>query len=265
MAVFTFTLDSFQITDTRSRHEDTDYVTYTLLVKAQDGSGTPRMLTKYMGDVNNGVHSVNLSFSNVQVNPTDTVILNYLIVNSGHKAASQITSTIESTASKLATQGGTLLGNAIVPGIGGSLLGAAAGWLAGELLGILTANCDGPVAMEQDVLKYSDLIANTAQGQFKHSTKHPGTNSPTGCGSNSVYIVNWHMIQVGTAVNKTVPNVIQISAAEAAKRIQAAGLVAKFTGQNGTSSWVFSQSPTAGHIVDAGSTVSMVLHTGPLP
>ena len=51
MAVFTFTLDSFQITDTRSRHEDTDYVTYTLLVKAQDGSGTPRMLTKYMGEV----------------------------------------------------------------------------------------------------------------------------------------------------------------------------------------------------------------------
>ena len=145
MAVFTFTLDSFQITDTRSRHEDTDYVTYTLLIKAQDGSGTPRMLTKYMGDVNNGVHSVNLSFSNVEVNPTDTVILNYLIVNSGHKGASQITSTIESTASKLATQGGTLLGNAIVPGIGGSLLGAAAGWLAGELLGILTANCDGPV------------------------------------------------------------------------------------------------------------------------
>jgi hypothetical protein len=38
MAVFTFTLDSFQITDTRSLHEDTDYVTYTLLVKTQDGS-----------------------------------------------------------------------------------------------------------------------------------------------------------------------------------------------------------------------------------
>lgn len=265
MAVFSFTLDSFQITDTRSLHEDTDYVTYTLLVKAQDGSGTPRTLTKAMGDVNNGVHSVNLSFSNIQVNPTDTVVLNYLIVNSGHKNPSQITSTIESAATKLATQGGTLLGNAIAPGIGGSIVGAAAGFLAGELIGILTANCDGTVAAEQDTLKYSDLVANTANGQFKHSTRHPGTDSPRGCGSNSVYIVNWHMIQVGSPANKTVPNVLQISATEAAKRIQAAGLVAKFTGQNGTSSWVFSQSPTAGHTVDAGSTVAMVLHSGPLP
>jgi hypothetical protein len=265
MAAFTFTLDSFQITDTRSLHNDTDYVTYTLLVKAQDGSGTPRMLTKSMGDVNNGVHAVNLSFSNVQVNPTDTVVLNYLIVNSGHKSPSQVISAVESTATKLATQGGALLGNAIVPGIGGSILGAAAGWLAGELLGILTANCDGPVAAEQDVLKYSDLIADTAHGQFTHSTKHPGTDSARGCGSNSVYIVNWHMLQVGSPANKTVPNVLETSAAEAASRVQAAGLVAKFSGQNGTGSWVFSQSPTAGHIVDAGSTVSMVLHSGPRP
>jgi PASTA domain-containing protein len=265
MAVFSFTLDSFQITDTRSLHEDTDYVTYTLLVKAQDGSGTPRTLTKSMGDVNNGVHSVNLSFSNVQVNPTDTVVLNYLIVNSGHKNPGQITSALESAAGKLATQGGTLLGNAIAPGIGGSLLGAAAGWLAGELLGIITANCDGPVAAEQDTFKYSDLIADTANGQFKHSTKHPGIDSAKGCGRNSVYIVNWHMLQVGSPANKSVPNVIQIPATQAAQRIQAAGLVAKFTGQNGTGSWVFSQSPAAGAIVNAGSTVTMVLHTGPLP
>lgn len=265
MAVFSFTLDSFQITDTRSLHEDTDYVTYTLLVKAQDGSGTPRTLTKAMGDVNNGVHTVNLSFSNIQVNPTDTVVLNYLIVNSGHKSPSEVTSAIESAAGKLASQGGTLLGNAIVPGIGGSILGPAANWLVSQLVGIINANCDGPVAAEQDTLKYSDLLANTANGQFKHSTKHPGTDSPRGCGSNSVYIVNWHMLQVGSAANKTVPNVIQVSATEAAKRIQAAGLVAKFTGQNGTSSWVFSQSPSAGLTVNAGSTVSMVLHSGPLP
>ena len=265
MAGFSFTLDSFQITDTRSLHEDTDYVTYTLVVKDQNGNGGPRMLTKYMGDVNNGVHAVNLTFSNIAVNPTDTVVLNYLIVNSGHKGQSQVTSAIESAASKLALQGGAALGNAILPGIGGSLLGAGAGWLAGQLVGLLTANCDGAVAMEQDTFSYNDLITNTAHGQFKHSTRHPGTDSPRGCGSNSVYIVNWHMFRVGSVANKAVPNVLELSGAEAAQRVQAAGLVAKFSGQNGTGSWVFSQSPTAGHIVDAGSTVSMVLHTGPRP
>jgi len=73
------------------------------------------------------------------------------------------------------------------------------------------------------------------------------------------------MFRVGSVANKAVPNVLELSGAEAAQRVQAAGLVAKFSGQNGTGSWVFSQSPTAGHIVDAGSTVSMVLHTGPRP
>jgi len=37
----TFSLDSFRITDTRSRHEDTDYVSFTLLVRDANGQGTP--------------------------------------------------------------------------------------------------------------------------------------------------------------------------------------------------------------------------------
>jgi hypothetical protein len=264
MPVFTFTLDSFQITDTRSLHEDTDYVTFTLLVKAKDGSGTPRTLNKSMGDVNNGVHGVNLSFSNITVNPTDTVMLNYLIVNSGHKAPGEVVSALESAGTKLLSQGAMTLGNAIVPGLG-SILGQAASYLANALLGVLTANCDGPVAAEQDMFTYDDLIGKTSHGPFSHSTKHPGTDSPTGCGRNSTYIVNWHMIDVGIAANKTVPNVLHVAAVDAAKKVQAAGLVAKFSGQNGSKSWVFSQSPTAGQVVDEGSTVSMVLHTGPLP
>ena len=58
--------------------------------------------------------------------------------------------------------------------------------------------------------------------------------APTGCGRNSVYIVNWHMIEVGSPANKTVLNILQVAAAEAAKRVQDAGLAAKFTGQNQT-------------------------------
>ena len=65
---------------------------------------------------------------------------------------------------------------------------------------------------------------------------------------------------------KTVPDVIQTFVPEALGLIQAAGLVPKFTGANPTKkNWVFSQSPLAGHIVAGGSTVTMVLHTGPLP
>jgi beta-lactam-binding protein with PASTA domain len=72
------------------------------------------------------------------------------------------------------------------------------------------------------------------------------------------------MIQIGSPANKTVPNVLELAPPEAAKRVQAAGLVAKFTGTNNAQSFVFSQSPTSGHVVDAGSTVTMNLHAGPL-
>lgn len=195
---FSFTLDSFKITDTRSRHEDTDYVSFTSLVKSATASGTPQTLTKYMGDVNNGVHTVNLIFPRISVGPADVVVLNYLIVNTGHKNPSQTVSTLENTGNKLAVAAGTAAGAAIgsaIPGLG-TALGAVAGWLAGEITTLINANCDGAVAAEQNVFTYSDLLAKTAQGMFTHTTKHPGTNSPSGCGSNSVYYVTWHMQRV---------------------------------------------------------------------
>lgn len=199
---FTFTLDSFQITDTRSRHEDTDFVTFTLLVQPSSGPAVaPQTLNKSMGDVNNGTHAVNLSFPNVKVNPGDTVVINYLIVNSGHSSESSIYSTLDSTAGKLATAGGSaaagaLIGSAI-PGFG-TLIGALAGWLAGELTGVLDANCDGPVAAEQNSFTYDELLQKTANGNYSETTKHPGTDSATGCGSNSMYYVSWHIEKIAT-------------------------------------------------------------------
>lgn len=44
---FTFTLGSFRITDTRSRHEDTDFVSFTLQLKSATASGTPKTLTEH--------------------------------------------------------------------------------------------------------------------------------------------------------------------------------------------------------------------------
>ncbi len=198
--VFSFTLDSFRITDTRSLHEDTDYVTFTLLVKDAHGNGTPKTLTKAMGNKNNGTFPVNLTFSNISVGPTDTVVMNYLIVNSGHKNPSDVVKTLESTGEKLATAGGAAIGAAIgstIPGLG-TALGALAGWLAGQLTSMINANCDGAVAAEQDTFNLADLNAKTSTGgKFSHTTKHPGTDSPHGCGSNSMYYVNWHIQKVG--------------------------------------------------------------------
>jgi hypothetical protein len=62
-----------------------------------------------------------------------------------------------------------------------------------------------------------------------------------------------------------VPDVFGMPASSAATTIHAAGLVAKFTGANFAHSWVSSQSPAAGDVVAPGSTVTLLLHTGPTP
>jgi beta-lactam-binding protein with PASTA domain len=63
----------------------------------------------------------------------------------------------------------------------------------------------------------------------------------------------------------TVPDLFEMSGANAAKAVHAAGLVAKFAGANSGNAWVASQSPVAGSVVALGSTVTMVLRTGPIP
>jgi hypothetical protein len=116
----TFSLDSFRITDTRSRHEDTDYVSFTLLVRDSNGNGTPKTLTKSMGNLNNGTYQVGLSFPNVVVPTNGSVVFNYLIVNSGHSSESDIDKALEAGGSALAQKGlvagGTAIGSAILPG-----------------------------------------------------------------------------------------------------------------------------------------------------
>ena len=192
----TFSLDSFKITDTRSRHEDTDYVSFTLLVRDANGKGTPQTLKKKMGNLNNGTFNVGLSFPNVVVPVNGSVAFNYLIVNSGHQSESDVYKALETAGGALADKGlvagGTAIGSAILPGLG-SILGALGGFLAGVIKNILTANCDGAVAAEQVTLKYADLMAKTASGPYSHETPNPGTDSATGCGSNSMYYVKWHI------------------------------------------------------------------------
>jgi hypothetical protein len=192
----TFSLDSFRITDTRSRHEDTDYVSFTLLVRDANGNGTPLTQKKFMGNLNNGTFTVGLSFPNVVVPTNGSVAFNYLIVNSGHKSEGDVDKALEAAGSALANKalvaGGTALGTAILPGLG-TILGALGGFLAGEIGSILNANCDGAVAAEQVTMSFNDLITKTASGPDTVTTKHPGTDSATGCGGNSMYFVTWHI------------------------------------------------------------------------
>jgi hypothetical protein len=61
-----------------------------------------------------------------------------------------------------------------------------------------------------------------------------------------------------------VPDLFQESAVNAAKILQAVGLVPKFIGQNTGHSWVANQSPERGAHVPKGSVVTLQLKTGPI-
>lgn len=192
---YTFTLESFRITDTRARHNDTDFVAVSVKV----GNNPPITVpTKAMGDVNNGVHQVGISIPNVQAGPTTVVAFSYSIVNSGHdkdKIGQALEKVVSAASSKAAAAGAGAVGTA-VGGPAGTLIGTvgtqALGWALGKLEGILFPNCDGPVAAADHAFTGAQLAQRTAGGKvFRTVDDNKGSDSPTGCGSNSRYYVTW--------------------------------------------------------------------------
>jgi hypothetical protein len=195
-SIFDFTIKSFQILDTRSVHKDTDFVSISVVVSNKNSITLP---TKSMGDLNNGTYNVNLSIPNVEVGPNDIVTFAYAIVNAGHKqdeVEQKLGTALQSAAEKALDLGAAAVGTAIAGSIGGELLSliaqAGGAWLTGQILGIIFADCDGPVAGGSHVYSGAQLAHQTANGAVISTTDdNPGTNSPVGCGGNSHYKVSW--------------------------------------------------------------------------
>jgi hypothetical protein len=169
MPSFSFTLDSFKITDTRSLHEDTDYLVFTLRVA--NGGAVP--LVKSMGNINSGSHTVGLSFPNVQMGVTDAVNLNYIIVNAGSSSRVDVETLLEKVSVLVA---GGVTG---FPEFN-SALPVYSGWFVNELKTIIHSRCDGIVAAERSTFMINDLRARPGGLPFTQSTKHPGYDSPAG-------------------------------------------------------------------------------------
>lgn len=189
----TFTMDSLAISDTRSLHNDTDFVHLSATV----GGNPSVFVTKPLGDLNNGTHSVGLSVE-VDIPDDDTIVVfNYLVMNNGHggndakaKAAQSALSTIAEEIIRHGAISATAItvGSFAVPFFV-SALAAVAGILAAtEAALLLFADCDGVVAAGAIPFTCADLIRKTNAGQkIPEVTDHHGNNSPHGCGSNSRY------------------------------------------------------------------------------
>lgn len=199
-ASYTFKLVSMQVINTRSAHLDTDHASLTVAVGS---NGAPTTVVKDLGDMNNGTYPIGLSIGPIHINdPNIGVAMNYLILNSGHQSHDEINKILTGTGDSLAAAGAKAATSAVGTAIGlevgsnllpviGSALGLLAGWLVDQLTGLLTANCDGPVASEQAVFKGLQLWNYTARGPYTHTTYHPGIDSNHGCGSNSIYTATW--------------------------------------------------------------------------
>jgi len=195
VAVYTFTLDSFRITETRALHNDTDYVCTAVVV----GQNPPiTSAVQYMGNVNNGTHQVNLSIPGVAVGPNDHSAFTYSIVNCGHGSRAAIEAAIQkataAAAAKLAQQWAAQAPTASPAKAPIRKVGSDAfGWLAGKIEGILFANCDGVVAGGDCIFFPGEEASITQNGNVAKfgPDSCPGTNSPVGCGSNSQYYVSW--------------------------------------------------------------------------
>ena len=209
--LYNFSVDSFTITNTRSRHEDTDFIAASVAV-----AGSPtRSASQSLGDLNNGTYPTAIMFKDVEVGENETAVFTYNIVNNGHSDPSTIEKTLLEGTETLATKGaelavkaagptigaalGASIGTGVVPLIG-TALGALAGWVVSYGGGLLFANCDGAVASAVHTFSGKQLREGTRQvGQLSDSDYHPGTDSPAGCGSNSQYNVNW-TIKLGRVI-----------------------------------------------------------------
>jgi hypothetical protein len=199
---YTFTLDSFKITDTRALHNDTDFVQIGVKVGSGAAITAP---AKAMGDVNNGTHTVNLSVPNVFVPAGETAVFSYSIVNTGYDAnsveqalKSGVSAALPGALQAAATAGGTAAGCAACGAIVGK---QASSWFTGKVENILFPNCDGTVAAADHAFPQASLTQATANGNVIVATDdNKGTDSPTGCGANSRYYVTWSVSATGTSL-----------------------------------------------------------------
>lgn len=182
MANYTLSLDNFHISRTRALRNDTDYVSLTVQVDGQPATTQ----TRYMGDVHGGDHDVGLQIP-FTVDSGMNVTFVYQIINSGYAASHE-------DAGQKILDGLSDAGEKIATGYYPALKDVwhAVNDIMHQLHGIFFPNCDGIVAADKIVISGDQLDMWTAStGSFAKTIEYPGTDSPVGCGANSLYYVEW--------------------------------------------------------------------------
>lgn len=215
--LYTFTVESFDISNTRALINDTLWLSYSAYID-NDLVGN---LQQKLGDFDNGSYQtanyfppgVGPGLANVVINDPDAKVgFIFQLVNSGNVPQGALTGRLAGTADQLA---GILVG---IAGIGATDLGAAAATYAfpaglaleafANLYSWMNVDCDGPVAVDQvSGPRYAlDAWTDNATKTVTISRDYPGAGAPTGCNpNNSLYGVVWSLQHSRTWTQVTQP------------------------------------------------------------
>jgi hypothetical protein len=206
--VYYLHLDSFSVVNPRSQVNDSDYLAF--VAKVQNVSGGPHNNADWgpqnLGKGDNVATGLVLGPYTMPPDSADQLGFSYVIVNNGGEISK------EAMYTRLGEVGLSLAGEAIgtLAGPGGSTTGREIGSALGatlndlarrflnDLTGILApitafafADCDGLVAQDEIAYTGAGLAIATATGPDSKTITYPGSDSPAGCGSNSIYSVTW--------------------------------------------------------------------------
>lgn len=186
-STYALSLDSFTIRQTRSFHEDTDFVSLSAIVLTEVGYEQPTTtVPRSMGNLNNGTFrnlGQQLAF---RLQPNEAVTFSYLILNSGFAGSSSQDLQKTLDAISTATKDALDVYYAALSGIW-----TIADGLTQLLNAVIAADCDGICAADRITFSASDLAAATATGPLTRSCRYQSA-SPLRCGdADQDYEVNW--------------------------------------------------------------------------
>jgi len=275
---FDFAVSSMTVKNPRSLFNDSDYASLAINVLAADGTVLKQYgpVVKSLGDLGKG-RSLNpeMAITGLDVPDGGSIAAAFVVVNKGGWSwDSDVINALELA--------GTAVAGALAQGsIAGATTAGAAGAAATptvlplstvipiglaiigvlEGINILFADCDGTVVPGAMTIGKTELVQFATPGPWTLSYEYPGTNSPDGCGANSVYVVSYSVEATPPPVvvpTVAVPDIKGMSITNGVRALTDVGLigvgkVTQFAVKPGLT--ILGQTPAAGIVVAVHSEV----------
>ena len=202
---FKFSLNSFALNNTRSVHEDTDYVCLGFTVNKTNPFPP---LAQRAGNVNNETYNIkDMDYLLNSISDNDEFVLSYLVINHGGGKAQDVLNDCQNALKQPALTTFNITDATPVEKLGRNLPNCLQSTLRAandintlwdpvksQFNGLSSDRCDGPVAIDR-ISFYGKSVASI-ESISPVSIIYLGTNSPVGCGSNSHYSVQWSISAV---------------------------------------------------------------------